>query len=108
MAADPNARLVYSTGGEPVAEDKAAPFPEAAPGRVRLRLARRASDRVVTLISGLPGPPEAIARLLRELKGACGAGGTLKQGVIELQGDQRATVEAALRRRGIASKRAGG
>jgi translation initiation factor 1 len=99
-------RLVYSTGGEIDAEPEA---PEAAPPKspgIRLRLERRASSRLVTVVTGLP---EAQADVLaRELKAACGAGGTYKDGVLELQGDHRERVEGALRRRGLASKRAGG
>jgi translation initiation factor 1 len=113
---DSNSRLVYSTGGdadEVVARrDTARKQPQARKqpeGRgARLRLERRASDRLATLVSGLPGSEQQKAALLKQLKAACGAGGTLKDGVLELQGDQRDKVEAVLRERGIASKRAGG
>lgn len=104
------ARLVYSTGGETEAEPPAsAPSPNrplvASPG-IRLRLERRASSRLVTVVTGLPqGQADALAR---ELKAACGAGGTYKDGVLELQGDHRERVEHTLRGRGLASKRAGG
>ncbi len=101
-------RLAYSTGGE---VDRAAAATAPSPttkGGVRLRLERRASGRVVTLVSGLPGSPDDVAVLGRELRTACGTGGTVKDGVVELQGDHRAPVEAQLRARGIASKRAGG
>ena len=107
--ADGNSRLVYSTGGEPSTLPKRATKPETAPGRgVRLRLDRRASDRVVTLVSGLLGTPQQLSRLLKELKSACGAGGTFKDGVVVLQGDQRQKIESFLRARNIPSKRAGG
>jgi translation initiation factor 1 len=111
---DANSRLVYSTGGEvpkgPTVREKPAKPSAATPGRggVRLRLDRRASDRLMTLVSGLPGPERALQQMLRELKAACGAGGALKNGVLELQGDQRDRLEAFLGARGIASKRAGG
>jgi translation initiation factor 1 len=115
--ADDNTRLAYSTGG-PVPESKAAPKPErrrsAAPSRdsgkggIRIRLDRRASDRVVTVVSGLPGRPAELAELAKALKSACGAGGTVKDGALELQGDHRDKVEAALSARGLESKRAGG
>lgn len=109
---DANRRLVYSTGGEvpkPQTAEKATRPAAAMPGRgVRLRLDRRASDRLMTLVSGLPGPRSALQTTLRELKAACGAGGALKDGVLELQGDQRDKVESFLAARGIASKRAGG
>jgi len=75
---------------------------------IRLRLDRRASGRVVTVVSGLPGTAEEGAALARRLKSACGAGGTFKDGVLELQGDHRPRVEAELQARGLRSKRAGG
>jgi translation initiation factor 1 len=62
----------------------------------------------VTVVSGLPGPDAERLALARVLKTACGAGGTFKDGVLELQGDHRDRVEAALRARGLRSKRAGG
>ncbi len=109
MARDPNTRLAYSTGGEKEAKPASPPLAHRAPGAgVRLRLERRASDRVVTTISGLPGTVAEVAALARSLKSACGAGGTVKAGVIELQGDHRETVEAFLAARGLKSKRAGG
>jgi len=105
---DPNTRLAYSTGGEK--EPARAPAgPRAAdPRGVRLRLDRRASGRVVTLVTGLGGSEADLDALLRQLKAACGSGGTLKDGVIELQGDHRDAVEKALLARGVKSKRAGG
>lgn len=75
---------------------------------MRLRLERRASGRVVTLVGGLPGTPDDVAQLARELRSACGTGGTIKDGSVELQGDHRDAVEARLRALGIPSKRAGG
>jgi len=63
---------------------------------------------VVTSISGLPGTAAEVAALARSLKSACGAGGTVKAGVVELQGDHRETIEAFLAARGLKSKRAGG
>jgi translation initiation factor 1 len=114
--AEQNSRLVYSTGTGSDAVDrrqdvrKEPQQPQRQPeGRgVRLRLERRASDRLATLISGLPGSEQKLTALLKELKTACGAGGTVKDGILELQGDHRDKVEAVLRARGITSKRAGG
>ena len=102
-------RLVYSTESQVPRGDESAP--DEAPTRqrgIRLRLERRASGRVVTVVSGLPGSSQEIADLARALKAACGAGGTTKGGVLELQGDHRDKVEAALSARGLRSKRAGG
>jgi translation initiation factor 1 len=107
MGRHPTARLVYSTGGEAPSEAKAE-GPRADGSRIRIRLDRRVSDRVVTVITGLPGSPAEVAALAKALKSACGAGGTVKDGALELQGDHRDRVEAALRARGLKSKRAGG
>jgi translation initiation factor 1 len=108
MARDPNARLVYSTGGEPAAAAEKPLAARPSPKGIRIRLERRPSDRVVTLVVGLPGGEDEIAQLARELKAACGTGGTVKDGVLELQGDHRERVSAALLARGLRSKRAGG
>jgi translation initiation factor 1 len=107
----PNTRLVYSTGGEPPEPpepDEASGGLRKPPPGIRLRLDRRASGRVVTVVSGLPGGKAEVMELARRLKAAAGAGGTVKDGVVELQGDHRERVEAALRARGLRSKRAGG
>jgi translation initiation factor 1 len=102
-------RLVYSTEDQVPRGDES--LPDETPTRqrgIRLRLERRASGRVVTVVSGLPGASQELADLARALKAACGAGGTTKDGVLELQGDHRDKVEAALAARGLSSKRAGG
>ncbi len=111
---DPNSRLVYSTeGGKAETKPQEKPrvtrkgAPPSGPG-IRIRLERRASDRVVTLVTGLPGSEQDKAALARALKSACGTGGTVKAGILELQGDHRDAVEAALGARGLKSKRAGG
>ena len=71
---------------------------------VRMRLERRASDRSVTILSGVPGNPAAVALLARELRTACGTGGTVRGDEVELQGDQREKVRAALEARGLRVK----
>jgi translation initiation factor 1 len=110
VARDPNSRLAYSTDGAHLEKQRRAAEPAASGdgSRIRIRLERRASGRLVTAVSGLPGPAAASQALARELKAACGAGGTLKDGVLELQGDHRDAVERALATRGLRSKRAGG
>lgn len=113
--ADDNSRLVYSTGDEVPDGPKRAQKPRARsagtaapPPGVRLWLERRASSRVVTAVRGLKLETTDLQALTQALKTACGTGGTLKDGTIELQGDHRAKVEAELQKRGIDSKRAGG
>ena len=106
---DRNVRLAYSTSGEkPATTPAPQPLRDGGKGGVRIRLDRRASDRLVTVVSGLPGRPAEIASLAKSLKSACGAGGTVKDGSLELQGDHRDKVEAALRTLGVRSKRSGG
>ena len=43
----------------------------------------------VTLITGVPLDQDGLAALARDLKQCCGTGGTVKGGVIEIQGDRR-------------------
>jgi translation initiation factor 1 len=62
----------------------------------------------VTTVRGVPLDPEALALLEKKLKKRCGAGGTVKHGVIEIQGDHRDTIEQELRGRGYTVKRSGG
>jgi translation initiation factor 1 len=104
-------RLVYSTGGEaPAAKPASPPRTPAAGARatggkgIRLRLEARPGGRAVTLVLGLAGSEAQIAALAKELKSVCGAGGTVKDGVIELQGDHRDSAQAALAERGLKSR----
>ncbi|MBL8337463.1 MAG: stress response translation initiation inhibitor YciH [Rhodoferax sp.] len=74
-----------------------------APGKVRLTLESKGrGGKAVTLVRGLPLPPDELQRLAQALRGACGCGGTLKDGVVELQGDQRGPATAFLAQRGLA------
>jgi translation initiation factor 1 len=76
-----------------------------------VRVARETKGRKgkgVTLISGVPLPPAELKTLARELKQKCGTGGTLKEGVIEIQGDQRDALIELLKARGWTVKRSGG
>jgi translation initiation factor 1 len=62
----------------------------------------------VTLVKGLTLNDEALNDLARQLKTACGSGGTVKDGVIEVQGDHCDTVMQLLQKQGLNVKRAGG
>lgn len=62
----------------------------------------------VTLISGLPLAEDALKKLASKLKQACGTGGTVKDGVIEIQGDHREKLCAVLQKAGYKAKLAGG
>jgi translation initiation factor 1 len=60
---------------------------------------------VVTVITALDPEGNDLAALAASLKSACGTGGTLKEGRIELQGDHLQAVEQALRAIGYRTKR---
>jgi len=62
----------------------------------------------VTLVTGLRMAPEQLKSIAKELKRACGSGGTVKGGVIEIQGDRRDAIVRLLAEKGFAAKRAGG
>ena len=64
--------------------------------RVSLDTAGR-KGKSVTVISGLQHNPATLEDIARILKQHCGAGGTVKNGEIEIQGDQRDTVSKKLR-----------
>jgi len=76
-----------------------------------VRVGRQTKGRAgkgVTVISGLALEPAALGELCRRLKTACGAGGTVKDGAIEIQGDHRDAVMAMLASQGWIAKRSGG
>jgi translation initiation factor 1 len=62
----------------------------------------------VTLVKGLALDAAALTALGKQLKAACGSGGTVKDGVIEIQGDHVERVIELLKKDGRAVKRAGG
>ena len=103
------ARLVYSTGGGVHAAPRtlAAEMERKTKG-ARLRLEKRASGRVVTVIADVPGTPTEIEALAKLLKTRCGTGGSMKDLEIELRGDRREAVQAVLREKRIPHKLAGG
>ena len=76
-----------------------------------VRVSRETQGRggkAVTVVRGLGLEAEALAALGKRLKAACGAGGTTKDGVLEVQGDHVDKVVAWLKKEGRVVKRAGG
>ena len=63
---------------------------------------------MVTLLKNLHLSPDDQKILAKYLKQTCGTGGTIKDGVIEIQGDHRETIAAALQHLGYRTKMAGG
>jgi translation initiation factor 1 len=119
---EPN-RLVYSSDSGRVKDQApAAPKrPSRAPAKATpasnapddgvVRIFRERGGRggkIVTVIRGLPERGPALESLAGELKRICGAGGTLKDGVVEVQGDHRERIAGRLRALGHKVKLAGG
>jgi len=82
-----------------------------APADGIVRVGRQTKGRKgkgVTVITGVPLNATELAALGKELKRKCGSGGTVKDGVIEIQGDHRDRLVAELGGRGWQVKRSGG
>jgi translation initiation factor 1 len=62
----------------------------------------------VTVVTGVPLTGPALEELATRLKKRCGSGGTVHDGVIEIQGDHRDTLVAELAKLGYAARRSGG
>lgn len=76
-----------------------------------VRVSRETKSRggkAVTVIRGVPLDAMALAALGKQLRADCGAGGTLKGGVLEVQGDHCDRVMDLLKAQGWVVKRAGG
>lgn len=76
-----------------------------------VRLARETKGRKgggVTLVTGLPLSAAELEALASRLKKLCGVGGTVRDGVIEIQGEQRARLQPELEKLGYKVKIAGG
>ncbi len=87
-----------------------APAPAAGAAAV-VRVGRETKGRKgkgVTVVTGVPLSGAALDELGSRLKRLCGSGGTVKDGVIEIQGDHRDALVAELAKQGWTVKRAGG
>ena len=76
-----------------------------------VRVSRETKGRggkAVTLVKGISLPINDLEALGKQLKAACGSGGTVKDGVIEVQGEHIERIVALLSARGYKAKRAGG
>ena len=89
-----NAKTHATTGGD---------------GIVRLqRQTHGRGGKTVTTISGISLPIEELKQLAKRLKQLCGSGGSITDGIIEIQGDHRAGLQTELERLGYKVKLAGG
>jgi len=111
--------LVYSTEAgrmcpqcrQPMTACACSKVPARPAGDGIVRVGRETKGRggkAVTLVRGLPLDDVALAALGKRLRSACGAGGTQKDGVIEVQGDHADRLVALLQAEGFRVKRAGG
>jgi translation initiation factor 1 len=112
MAIEPDA-LVYSTEqGDLRKRQPSAPqgltHPPTQQTAVIQRTSKGRGGKVVTLIRNLHLSPDDSKALTKHLKQTCGSGGTIKDGVIEIQGDHRETIMVALQHLGYRTKMAGG
>jgi translation initiation factor 1 len=81
------------------------------PAQQTVYLHRESSGRggkAVTLVKNLVLSAEDMKSLAKKLKQECGTGGTIKDGVIEIQGEQRQKIAGILQRLGYKVKVAGG
>ena len=114
-----NSRLVYSTETGKTCPSCSRPQEKCAcqsrkatpPSDGIVRLMRETKGRKgkgVTLVTGLPLDSNELKKLAKSLKQKCGSGGSIKKGVIEIQGDHRDILEKELSRLNYRVKRAGG
>lgn len=119
-------RLVYSTDGGRVntcpvcgrpykhcrcdqSPAQSSPITKKSDGIVRIMRDRKhRGGKTVTVIAGVPASNQALEALAQQLKKLCGSGGTVKDGVIEIQGDHCDKVMAKLTALGYKAKRVGG
>jgi translation initiation factor 1 len=112
-------KTVYSTEHGRLCEECSRPIARCECGRTKavpkgdgnVRVGRQTKGRKgkgVTLITGLPLDENELQGLAKELKRKCGTGGTVKNGVIEIQGDHRSMLVDELKGRGYPAKLSGG
>jgi len=119
MRNDKNSRLVYSTGQGKTCPECGSPMAKCACRKAHrivkndgvVRVGRETKGRKgkgVTVITGVPLGQDGLQALAKQLKQKCGSGGTVKDGVIEVQGDHRDQLVGELQKQGYTVKRSGG
>jgi len=105
-------RVVYSEFGNNAnspATEKAVPNLPANQQNLRIQASRKGrKGKTVTIISGFQSNQETLAGLLKQLKNQCGAGGTLKDDEIEIQGEHKEKLMEILTKLGYKAKISGG
>lgn len=119
MAGGKGSGLVYSTEqgrmcpacSRPLDACACSKSAQAPAGDGVVRVGRQTKGRKgkgVSVVTGLPLSGEELEKLAKRLKQRCGAGGAVKDGAVEIQGDHRETLVAELRALGYKVKLAGG
>jgi len=105
-----NSRLVYSSDTGRINSDSKTQTKEPSrDGTARVRRETKGrKGKTVTTISNLPLGNSELKILASDLKKLCGTGGSFKNGIIEIQGDNADQIVEALTSRGHKAKRAGG
>ncbi|HHF5060027.1 TPA: stress response translation initiation inhibitor YciH [Haemophilus influenzae] len=101
--------LVYSTDVGRIKEEKASVVRLKGDGVVRIQ--KQTSGRKgagVSVITGLDLSDEDLKKLAVELKKRCGCGGSVKNGIIEIQGEKRDLLKQLLEQKGFKVKLSGG
>ncbi|MDH2923835.1 translation initiation factor 1 (eIF-1/SUI1) [Nicoletella semolina] len=101
--------LVYSTETGRILPNKTEPTRLKGDGIVRIQ--RQTSGRKgkgVSIITGLDLDDKALMSIASELKRRMGCGGSVKEGVVEIQGDNRELLKQILEQKGFKVKLAGG
>jgi translation initiation factor 1 len=106
-----DSRVVYSTAVGDLRKARDPKLKERQAGGNRVEVRREVAGRrgkAVTTVSGVPVDDAGLKELAGKLKKRCGVGGSVKGGVIEIQGDHRAVVVEILKAEGYTPVRAGG
>lgn len=102
-------RIVFSTDTGRIKPVEPSKTPVKTDGIVRIkRETKGRKGKGVTTISGLAMSDDELKALCSKLKKQCGTGGALKDGIIEIQGDNRDKIKATLEQLGHTVKLAGG
>ncbi len=102
--------VVYSTNPDYKFETNDETTESVEPGKQTLYIAleRLKGGKVATIVENFIGPEAELEALGKELKTKCGTGGSVKDGVIIIQGEQREKVITLLTKMGYKTKRKGG
>ena len=103
--------VVYSTDPDFQYQSNEQPEAETLPPvqqNLKLWLVKLGGSKVVTTVRGFVGTEADLSELGKQLKAACGSGGSVKDGEILLQGDHRDKALSWLTGKGYKAKKAGG